>query len=123
MRIQNIFNLGLGMVAPTVRMVGVTKAQQTLQNMFGWNPIIISMSSQNLVRPRTQQPVSLSPFTHSTKVDNVTQLQLVKHILKTFTGRLIPFKVFVEYGIFRIQSEKNCTNTGPVAVKTIHDSP
>lgn len=32
-------------------MVGVTKAQQSLQNRFGWNPIIISMSSQNLCRP------------------------------------------------------------------------
>lgn len=35
----------------TVRMVGVTKAQQILQNRFGWKPIIISMSSQNLCRP------------------------------------------------------------------------
>lgn len=32
-------------------MVGVTKAQQSLQNRFGWKPIIISMSSQNLCRP------------------------------------------------------------------------
>lgn len=35
----------------TVRIVGVTKAQQILQNRFGWKPIIISMSSQNLCRP------------------------------------------------------------------------
>lgn len=35
----------------TVRIVGVTKAQQSLQNRLGWKPIIISMSSQNLCRP------------------------------------------------------------------------
>jgi len=35
-------------------MVGVTKAQQILQNLFGWNPIIISMSSQNRCRPPPQ---------------------------------------------------------------------
>lgn len=35
----------------TVKMVGVTNAQQTLQNLFGWNPIIISISSQNLCKP------------------------------------------------------------------------
>ncbi len=38
----------------TVRIVGVTKAQQTLQNLFGWNPIIISMSSQNRCSPAPQ---------------------------------------------------------------------
>lgn len=35
----------------TVKMVGVTNAQQTFQKMFGWNPIIISISSQNLCKP------------------------------------------------------------------------
>ena len=41
-------------IGPTVRMDGVTKAQQILQNLFGWNPIIISMSSQNLCNPATE---------------------------------------------------------------------
>lgn len=36
-------------------MVGVTKAQQSLQNRFGWKPIIISMSSQNLCRPALKE--------------------------------------------------------------------
>lgn len=35
----------------TVKIVGVTNAQQTLQNLLGWNPIIISISSQNLCNP------------------------------------------------------------------------
>lgn len=35
----------------TVRIVGVTKAQHILQNLFGWKPIIISMSSQNRCKP------------------------------------------------------------------------
>lgn len=35
----------------TVKIVGVTKAQQTRQNLLGWNPIIISISSQNLCNP------------------------------------------------------------------------
>ena len=35
----------------TVKMVGVTNAQQTFQKTFGWNPIIISISSQNLCKP------------------------------------------------------------------------
>lgn len=39
----------------TVKMVGVTNAQQTFQKMFGWNPIIISISSQNLCRPADRQ--------------------------------------------------------------------
>lgn len=39
----------------TVKMVGVTKAQQTFQKMFGWNPIIISISSQNLCKPAKRQ--------------------------------------------------------------------
>lgn len=39
----------------TVRMVGVTKAQHSLQNRFGWKPIIISMSSQNLCRPAKEE--------------------------------------------------------------------
>lgn len=39
----------------TVRIVGVTKAQQSLQNRFGWKPIIISMSSQNLCRPAKKE--------------------------------------------------------------------
>lgn len=42
----------------TVRMVGVTKAQQILQNRFGWKPIIISMSSQNLCRPAARKEKS-----------------------------------------------------------------
>lgn len=39
----------------TVKMVGVTNAQQTFQKMFGWNPIIISISSQNLCKPANRQ--------------------------------------------------------------------
>lgn len=35
----------------TVKIVGVTNAQQTRQNLLGWNPIIISISSQNLCNP------------------------------------------------------------------------
>lgn len=41
--------------ALTVKMVGVTNAQQTFQKMLGWNPIIISMSSQNLCKPAKRQ--------------------------------------------------------------------
>lgn len=43
--------VGLWQNICTVRIVGVTKAQQALQNWLGWKPIIISMSSQNLCRP------------------------------------------------------------------------
>jgi hypothetical protein len=39
----------------TVKMVGVTNAQQTFQKMLGWNPIIISISSQNLCKPANRQ--------------------------------------------------------------------
>lgn len=39
----------------TVKMVGVTNAQQTFQKMFGWNPIIISISSQNRCKPANRQ--------------------------------------------------------------------